>query len=106
MSLCAEGTVTSPMSVSNIAPIEVKRDYLFEILPQAFSAGGASRDAKFLNKRRLKTMKIVSLCAKGSCCPVIKITDTEVEVGEKDNRCILTKEQWETLKEKILKKEL
>jgi len=51
-------------------------------------------------------MKIVNLCAKGSCCPVIKVTDTEVELGEKDNRCILAKEQWETLKEKILKKEL
>ena len=51
-------------------------------------------------------MKIVSLCAKDSCCPVVKITDTQVEIGEKDNRCILTKDQWETLKEKILEKEL
>ncbi|MDH5695984.1 MAG: hypothetical protein OEZ00_05195 [Dehalococcoidia bacterium] len=51
-------------------------------------------------------MKIVQLCREGSCCPVVKITDTRVEIGEKDNTCILTKEQWETLKEKILKKEL
>ena len=51
-------------------------------------------------------MKIVSLCREGSCCPVIKITDEEVEIGEKGNICVLTKEQWETLKEKILKKEL
>lgn len=51
-------------------------------------------------------MKIVNLCAKGSCCPVIKITDTQVEIGEKHNTCVLTKEQWEALKEKILKKEL
>jgi hypothetical protein len=51
-------------------------------------------------------MRIVSLCAAGSCCPVVKITDSQVEIGEKDNTCILTKEQWETLKEKILKKEL
>ncbi len=51
--------------------------------------------------------KIVSLCsASGGCCPVVKITDTQVEVGEKDNTCILTREQWDTLKEKILEKEL
>ena len=51
-------------------------------------------------------MKIVNLCAQGSCCPVVKIADTQVEIGEKDNTCILTKEQWEVLKEKILNKEI
>lgn len=51
-------------------------------------------------------MKIVSLCARGSCCPMVKITDEWVELGEKDNTCVLTKEQWEVLKEKILKREL
>jgi len=51
-------------------------------------------------------MKIVNLCREGSCCPVVKISDTQVAIGEKDNTCILTMEQWETLKEKILKKEL
>ncbi len=51
-------------------------------------------------------MKIVTLCREGSCCPVVKITDTHVEIGEKDNVCILTKEQWETLKNKILNEEL
>ena len=51
-------------------------------------------------------MKIVSLCQPGSCCPVVKITEKEVEIGEKDNTCVLTKAQWETLKEKILNKEV
>jgi hypothetical protein len=51
-------------------------------------------------------MKIVSLCAAGSCCPVVKIMDEQVEIGEGDNVCVLTKEQWETLKDKILKEEL
>lgn len=51
-------------------------------------------------------MKIVPLCDTGKCCPVVKVTDSRVEIGEKDNTCILTKEQWEVLKEKILKKEL
>ncbi len=51
-------------------------------------------------------MKIVSLCREGSCCPVVKLTDEKVEIGEKGNTCVLTKEQWKTLKEKMLKKEL
>lgn len=51
-------------------------------------------------------MKVVTLCKEGSCCPVVKITDTQVEIGEKDNTCVLTIVQWETLKEKILNKEL
>ena len=51
-------------------------------------------------------MKVISLCAKDTCCPVVKITDEHVEIGERDNTCILTKAQWETLKEKILNKEL
>jgi len=51
-------------------------------------------------------MKVVSLCSGGGCCPVVRVTDAQVEIGEKDNTCVLTKEQWETLKEKILKKEL
>jgi hypothetical protein len=51
-------------------------------------------------------MKIVTLCKEGSCCPVVKITDDKVEIGEKDNLCILTVEQWQTLKDKIISKEL
>ncbi len=51
-------------------------------------------------------MKIVTLCQEGSCCPVVKIADEHVEIGEKDNVCVLTKSQWETLKEKIINKEV
>lgn len=51
-------------------------------------------------------MKIVTLCKEGSCCPVVKIMETQVEIGEKDNTCVLTRAQWETLKQKILNKEL
>ena len=51
-------------------------------------------------------MKIVSLCSASGGCPIVKITDARVEIGEKGNTCVLTKEQWETLKDKILKKEL
>lgn len=51
-------------------------------------------------------MKIVKLCQEGSCCPVVKVGNTHVEIGEKDNTCRLTIAQWKALKEKILKKEL
>ena len=51
-------------------------------------------------------MKIVSLCGGDSCCPVVKIDDEHVEIGEKDNICVLTRSEWETLKQKILNKEI
>ena len=51
-------------------------------------------------------VKIVSLCREGSCCPVVKIDEKHVEIGEKDNVCVLTGSEWETLKQKILDKEI
>jgi len=51
-------------------------------------------------------MKIVTLCKEGSCCPVVKITEDKVEIGEEGNLCVLTREQWETLKKKIVSEEL
>ncbi len=50
-------------------------------------------------------MKIVELCCSGKC-PVVKIADDKVEIGEKGNLCVLSKSEWETLKAKILSKEL
>ncbi len=50
-------------------------------------------------------MKAVSLCGSGHC-PVVKIADEHVEIGEKDNVCVLTKSEWETLKQKILNEEI
>ena len=51
-------------------------------------------------------MKIVTLCREGSCCPVVKLSDKYVEIGEEGNLCILTTQEWETLKSKVLNKEL
>jgi hypothetical protein len=51
-------------------------------------------------------MKIVTLCKEGSCCPVVKVSDDKVEIGEKGNLCILTIEQWQMLRDKIINKEL
>ncbi len=51
-------------------------------------------------------MKIVSLCGNDGCCPVVKIDDDHVEIGEKDNLCVLKKSEWEELKKKVLSREL
>ena len=51
-------------------------------------------------------MKIVTLCSSGSCCPVLKLAGDHVEIGEEGNMCILTNEEWEALKSKILNREI
>jgi len=68
--------------------------------------GGVNITLILLERRTRGDMKIVNLCSEGSCCPVVKITDTQVEIGEDENTCVLTMEQWETLKQKVLKEEL
>ncbi len=57
-------------------------------------------------RKEVKRMKIVSLCGQNSCCPVVKIADEHVEIGEKDNLCVLTNSEWESLREKILNGEI
>ena len=52
-----------------------------------------------------EAMKIVNLCSCGSCCPVVKLADDHVEIGEEGNLCVLTLDEWETLKRKILDRE-
>lgn len=54
-------------------------------------------------------MKVV-LCNDGTCvppkCPVVDVQDAQVVIGEKDNICTLTREQFDILKEKIKNNEL
>jgi hypothetical protein len=54
----------------------------------------------------MERVKIVNLCREGSCCPVVKIGEQQVEIGEKGNSCILTEDEWEVLKQKIINGEL
>lgn len=51
-------------------------------------------------------MKTITLCKAGSCCPVVKIFNEQVEIGEEGNICVLKLEEWETLKSMILNKEV
>ena len=50
-------------------------------------------------------MKVVELRGLGHC-PVIKIKSDHIEIGEKGNSCILTKDEWEILRQKIINGEL
>ncbi len=51
-------------------------------------------------------MKIITLCAEGSCCPVVKVADERIEIGEPGNLCVLTPGEWEVLKSKIVSEEI
>lgn len=51
-------------------------------------------------------MKVVKLCREGSCCPAVSVFDDRVEIGEDENICTLSADQFEILKEKILSKEI
>jgi len=54
-------------------------------------------------------MKVV-LCNDSVCippkCPVVEVQEDKVVIGEKENVCTLTKEQFDILKEKIKKDEI
>ena len=51
-------------------------------------------------------MKTITLCSCDSCCPVVKIINDHVEIGEEGNLCVLNMEEWESLKSKILDHEI
>ena len=57
---------------------------------------------------RAKLQEQVSELAKGrdEAVAKAKIAEEQVEIGEKGNTCVLTKSEWETLKQKILNKEI
>jgi hypothetical protein len=50
-------------------------------------------------------MRIVNLCQKG-CCPRVELGEDSVRIGEEGNLCTLRKEEWESLRRKILRGEL
>ena len=56
--------------------------------------------------KEVKEMKVVSLCHCCQACPVVKIDENQVEIGEEGNLCVLTKDEWKVLKQKILDKEI
>jgi hypothetical protein len=48
-------------------------------------------------------MKIVTLCQEGSCCPVVKLKEDYVEIGEEGNLCTLNLAEWGNLEKQGLK---
>lgn len=61
---------------------------------------------KYRKEVDIKTMKTVSLCGGSCACPVVRITDEKVEIGEQGNLCVLKLDEWETLRTKILNEEI
>jgi hypothetical protein len=51
-------------------------------------------------------MKVVSLCSCCKECPEVKVADDRVEIGEPGNLCVLKKDEWEVLREKVLSGEI
>ena len=55
-------------------------------------------------------MKRIVLCTDDTCvppkCPTVYVDGNNVIIGEKENVCTLTKEQFEILKEKIKNDEI
>ena len=53
---------------------------------------------------------LVVLCSEGSCvppkCPIVDVQKDRVIIGEKDNICTLTREQFDIFKEKVKNDEL
>lgn len=50
-------------------------------------------------------MKTINLCGEKGCCPVVKIGEDHVEIGEEGNLCQLSMKEWNALKKKIKKGE-
>jgi len=50
-------------------------------------------------------MRVVQLCNSG-CCPEVRIDNNAVAIGEEGNLCVLKKEEWNSLVDKILSGEL
>jgi len=57
-------------------------------------------------RQKMNEDKVIRLCKEGSCCPEVRVGLTHVTIGEDDNTCTLTREQWEILREKVLKNEI
>jgi hypothetical protein len=51
-------------------------------------------------------MKVVSLCGACQNCPEVRIHEERVEIGEEDNVCVLTIDEWRVLKQKVLDGEI
>ena len=45
----------------------------------------------------------VYLCGEKGCCPYVEVGENTITIGEEGNMCILTKKEFEALKEKIIK---
>lgn len=55
---------------------------------------------------RKEAIRKVNLCPACGACPEVALYDDEIRIGEKDNLVRLSKEEWNSLVEKIRAGEL
>jgi hypothetical protein len=48
----------------------------------------------------------IFLCSEETCCPRVEFTEEKVYIGEEGNICVLTREQWNSLVDKVLSGQL
>ena len=54
-----------------------------------------------------KDKKVILFCGKGDCCPVITLREKDIIIEDDfGGKVKLTKEQFEVLKEKVIKQEI
>ncbi len=51
-------------------------------------------------------MEVINICGQKGCCPRVEIYDDKVKIGEEGNFCVLSKDQWCSLIEKVKRGEL
>ena len=59
----------------------------------------------YRNRWEVKKLKVY-LCGEKGCCPSVEIKEDAVIIGEEDNMCTLTHDEWNELKTKIKNGEL
>ena len=58
-----------------------------------------------VNVEVTKEMKVY-LCGEKGCCPSVEVGNDFVEIGENENKCKLTMQEWTDLKTRIKNNEL
>jgi len=48
----------------------------------------------------------VYLCGEKGCCPYVEVSDSEAIIGEAGNMCRLSRDEFDSLKERIVNGEL
>lgn len=54
----------------------------------------------------MTTPRVYNLCHTADCCPAVEVHEDHVAIGEDGNRVVLKPQEWEALRQGILRGEL